>query len=76
MWALLKSMEWQKVEICEIRLDLRLIKATCSLAAVFGGSHTQNTTFYISPYWNLSLDSQKDFSRAAEVPVRLGSAEN
>lgn len=64
------------VEICEIRLDLRLIKAAHSLPAVFSGPHLQNITFYISPYSNLSLDSQKDFSRSAEIPVRLCPTEN
>lgn len=57
-------------EVCEIRLDLRLIRATHSLPAVFGGSHLENIEFYISSYTNLSLDSQKDFLRRAEIPVR------
>lgn len=64
------------IEIWEIRLDLRLIKAAHSLPAVFVGSHLQNIAFYISPYSNLSLDSQKDFSRGADIPVGLGPAEN
>lgn len=55
------------IEIWEIRPDLRLLKAGGSLSADFSGSHLQSIAFYISPHSNLSPDSQKDFSRGANI---------